>query len=78
MIGDVAHRVDVFLGRPGGDQHVFAGERFALETLGSTGGQVGGFEHAAQAHIATGLATRGRPEHLNTALLQQLQVGLGG
>ncbi|MNM88747.1 hypothetical protein D3C81_1009700 [compost metagenome] len=78
VVGDVAHRVDVFLGRASSDQHVLAGQRLALECLGGAPGQVSGFEHAAQAHVATGLAAGGRAEHLDITALQQLQVGLGG
>ncbi|MNZ67670.1 hypothetical protein D3C78_859250 [compost metagenome] len=77
MIGDVTHRVDVFLGWPGGDQHMFAGERLALEALGGAPGQVGGFEHAAKAHVAAGLAAGSRPEHLDATGLEQVEVGLG-
>eukprot|EP01132_Coremiostelium_polycephalum_P020831 gene20832-biopygen11637 len=78
MVGDVAHRVDVFLGRAGGDQHVLAGQGQVLEAVGGAVGQVGGFEHAAHAHVAAGLAAGGRAENLEAAALQELGVGLGG
>ena len=78
MVGDVAHRVDVFLGWAGGDQHVLAGQGQVLEALGGALRKVGGFEHAAQADVAAGLAAGRRAEHLEAAGLQELGIGLGG
>src|SRR5207253_7582181 len=78
VVGDVAHRIDVFLSRAGGDQHVLAGQRLALETFGGTKREIVGFEHAAHADIAAGLAARGRAEHPKATAFEQLGVGLGG
>ncbi len=78
MVGDVAHRIDVFLGRPGGNQQVLAGQRQMLEAIGGALGQVVGLQHAAQADIATGLAAGSRAEDLQATALQQLGIGLGG
>ncbi|MNX80670.1 hypothetical protein D3C86_1123350 [compost metagenome] len=77
VVGDVAHRVDVFLGRAGGDQHVFAGQCLTLEAVGGALGQFKGFEHAPQADVAAGLAAGGRAEDLDVAAFEGLQVGLG-
>ena len=62
VVGDVAHRVDVFLGGTCGDQHAPAGQAAALKTIGGGLRQFVGFEHAAQTHITAGLATGGRAE----------------
>ena len=59
MVGDVAHRVDVFLGWASRDQHVLAGQGQVLEALGGALREVGGFEHAAQADVAAGLVRLG-------------------
>ena len=72
MVGDVAHRVDVFLGRAGGNQYVLTGQGQMLEALGGTQRQVRGFEHAPQADVATGLAAGGRAEDLDATALQEL------
>ncbi|CEI75692.1 Uncharacterized protein PAE221_01272 [Pseudomonas aeruginosa] len=77
VVGDVAHRVDVFLGRAGGDQHMHAGQRLALEAVGGALRQFLGFEHASEADVAAGLAARCRTEQVEAALAQQLGVGLG-
>ena len=77
MVGDVAHRVDVFLGRAGGDQHVLAGQGQVLEALGGAQRQVSSLEHAAHADVAAGLAAGRRSEHLEATALQQLSVRLG-
>ncbi|MNP20163.1 hypothetical protein D3C76_1127250 [compost metagenome] len=78
MIGDVAHRIDVFLGRAGGDQYVLAGEGAVLEAVGGALGQFLGFQHAAEADVAAGLAAGCRAEQAQAALGEALQVGLGG
>ena len=77
MVGDVADRVDVFLGRTGGDQYVLARQGQVLETLGGALRQVSGFEHTAQAHVATGLAAGRGAEHFEATVLQESGVGLG-
>ncbi|MNX67469.1 hypothetical protein D3C86_986000 [compost metagenome] len=78
VVGDVAHRVDVFLGRAGGNHHVFAGQRLTLEAVRRELREVGGFEHAPQANVAAGLAPGGRTEDFQVAAFKGLQVGLGG
>ncbi|MCY1401567.1 hypothetical protein D9M71_166880 [compost metagenome] len=77
MVGDVAHRVDVFLGWAGRDQHVFAGQCLVLETFGGALRQVVCLKHSAQADVAAGLAARSGAKNLKVAALQQLQVCLG-
>ncbi|VVN63216.1 hypothetical protein PS685_04272 [Pseudomonas fluorescens] len=78
VVGDVAHRVDVFLGRACGDQHVLAGQHLTLKTLGGAAHQIIRFEHAAKAHVATGLASGGRAKHAQAAAFEQPGIGLGG
>ncbi|MNI08255.1 hypothetical protein D3C73_612820 [compost metagenome] len=77
VVGDVTHRVDVFLGRASGDQYVFAGQRLAFEAVSGTLGEVDGFKHAAQADVAAGLASGGGTKGLDVAAFEDLQVGLG-
>jgi len=77
VIGDVTHRVDVFLGRSGGDQQTQAAQAAVLETVGGGLGQLFGLEHAAHADIAAGLAAGARAEQADAALFEQLAVGLG-
>ncbi|MNP12941.1 hypothetical protein D3C76_1051980 [compost metagenome] len=77
VVGDVAHRVDVFLGRAGGDQHVLAGQRLEFEAVGSQLRQLLGFQHAARAHVAAGLAAGRRAEQVHAARTQQVGVDLG-
>ncbi|MOA13241.1 hypothetical protein D3C78_1332820 [compost metagenome] len=69
VVGDVAHRIDVFLGRSSGDHDVLAGQRLALEAFCGAPGQVVGFEHASEADIATGLTTGGWAIDLDVAAL---------
>ena len=70
QVGDAAHGVDGFKGGAGREQHAFAGEQFGRPQIGQQFGQFGGFEHAAFAGFAAGLATAGGAEHGDAVGLQ--------
>ena len=65
QIGDAAHGVDGLKGGAGREQHAFAHQQFGCPQIGQQFGQFGGFEHAAFAGFATGLAAAGGAEHGN-------------
>ncbi|MNF46739.1 hypothetical protein D3C84_279140 [compost metagenome] len=54
-----------------------AGQGAVLEAVGGALGQFLGFQHAAEADVATGLAAGGRAEQAQAALGEEFQVGLG-
>src|SRR5690606_39307082 len=48
------------------------------EAVGGALGQLVGFQHAAGADVAAGLAARGGDEQVHATLQQDLGIGLGG
>ena len=78
QVGDAAHRVNGFVGRPGGDQHALAGQRLGYKKSDQVCEQLFRLEHAAVTGFAAGLITAAHAQHHSAVSLQLRQVALGG
>ena len=78
VVGDVANRVDVFLGWTCSDQQVLARQQTGREAVRGGLGEFVGLEHAAHADVAAGLAAGTGAEQTNAAFEQQFAIGLCG
>ena len=78
QIGDAAHRVNGFVGRPGGDQHALAGQGLGCKKSDQVFKELFRLEHAAVTCFAAGLKATAHAQHHGTVSLQLRQVALGG